>query len=292
MKETLKAKILLCIVLASVIAVGLGIGAAATRYRSELQSFGDWQRTTLENDSRVVMATFRGRPIYQSTIDTRIAYETIENGSIDSVSVTERTALDGVIRNLILEAEAEAEGLFATQEEVDLSIEQHKKDYAEYSEVSEGINEYCSGRGISVEEYWDILEETTPARILRAKLSRKVLANHFGRNEEDVVVFGSMKEYNEAKAVEDAYYKELLQKYSDEIVYYEDGAYHPSDNEVSVDDDSIDKNYDTDINDHGVDYENAVVGGAVGNQGDVVAEDVFTNYESAASGDNSNETPN
>ncbi len=66
--------------------------------------------------------------------------------------------------------EAEQRGLSVTQEEVDAEMAGQRKNYEEYEEVRSYIQEWCTKMGITTEQYFDMVAEQLPRRMLRQRL--------------------------------------------------------------------------------------------------------------------------
>ena len=107
--------------------------------------------------------------------------------------------------------EAEKRGLTATKEEIAQFLAGQKRAYEESTEVKASLDEYCAGAGMTIEEYWALLEQYAPETVTRQKLKGEILesyrAEHPDASEEDV------------SAAWNAYEQALLDQHRSEIVW-------------------------------------------------------------------------
>ena len=124
-----------------------------------------------ELDADPVVARYRDTEIRQSLVDYEKKNQSALSGGKE---VRERDAVDQLLLNRIMLDEAERLGLSVTQEEVDAEFAAQKKNYEEFPEVREYIDDYCETAGITLEEYYAAIQEQLPRVILRQKLRNEL----------------------------------------------------------------------------------------------------------------------
>lgn len=133
-------------------------------------------------------------------------------------SLTDMQIIDEMIKGQMVKHEAERLGLSATAEEIQAYMEAVKASY-DYPEGKEIVDGYCEGAGITVEEYYSIVEENLPAII-----SKQKLRNEIGRQycEEHGLEFTNINPPQEMLDAIEAYIDELFETHKGDIVYYID----------------------------------------------------------------------
>ena len=124
-----------------------------------------------EPDADPVVARYRDTEIRQSLVDYEKKNQSALSGGKE---VRERDAVDQLLLNRIMLDEAERLGLSVTQAEVDAEFAAQKKNYEEFPEVREYIDDYCETAGITLEEYYAAIQEQLPRVILRQKLRNEL----------------------------------------------------------------------------------------------------------------------
>lgn len=81
------------------------------------------------------------------------------------------------------------------------------------------MDQYCEGANITIEEYFDLLEEQAPRVIARQKLLDAVGKKYC---EENDLTFTKVNPPAEMVEARDVYVDELLTKAAGEITYYTD----------------------------------------------------------------------
>lgn len=119
-----------------------------------------------EKDTSEIAAVYRDVEI---SVEIVGYYREIFSKTRDSAP-TEREVVDEIVGNLILVQKAEEMGLGATDSEVTAQLDATRQWYKENEIVHRQIEEYCAGAGISVEDYFSLLEVQLPNTIARAKL--------------------------------------------------------------------------------------------------------------------------
>ena len=161
-----------------------------------------------------VVATYKDTQILQS----EVAYEKENQITVTGdKTVSDADALEQILLNLIMLDEAEQRGLPVTQEEVDAEMAGQRKNYEEYEEVRSYIEGWCTKMGITTEQYFDMVAEQLPHRMLRQRLrdtlGQEYCAQH-GLEFTKVNPPEQMTEYVEH------YLDGLLQAHRSEIKYY------------------------------------------------------------------------
>ena len=131
---------------------------------------------------------------------------------------TDREVINAIVEGMIMVEEAERIGVAATQEEIDSMVEGTKLNY-EIPEVKELLDDYCAGAEISIEYYFELLEQHAPAII-----SKQKLRNEIGRRycEEHGLEFTNVNPPQEMMDAIDIYIDDLYETYKGDIIYYID----------------------------------------------------------------------
>ena len=104
-------------------------------------------------------------------MQSEVAYEKENQINVTGdKTVSDADALEQILLNLIMLDEAEQRGLSVTQEEVDAEMAGQRKNYEEYKEVRSYIEGWCTKMGITTEQYFDMVAEQLPHRMLRQRL--------------------------------------------------------------------------------------------------------------------------
>ena len=171
---------------------------------------------TVYNESLPV-AEFHGEKIYQADIEY---YNNVNNLSHTGVANTQTTqeTLTEVLQNMILYDEAERLGYSATQSEIESMVENTKLAYS-MPEGKEIIDQFCQGANITVEQYFECVEDQAPRVIARQKLLNAVGMEFC---EENGLTFTKVNPPEEMLEAREAYIAELFAQAEDEIIYYTD----------------------------------------------------------------------
>jgi hypothetical protein len=159
-------------------------------------------------DISEVAASFRGEPIFKSEVETR--------ESDEDLKFTEYSALELILIDRVVFAGAQERGLSVSPREIDAYMESLKSSYLEYPE---SIDNDRLSRGLSIDEYWTIVEEAMPLMIMRSKLQSALLKDYYGHADWDV---HANEWYLVIDDIFDAYVQELLVKYANDINIYDD----------------------------------------------------------------------
>lgn len=154
-----------------------------------------------------LLAEYHGEKVYQ--VD-------VERYQQDVDGITTEEALDEILRNTVLLEEAQRLGYEATQAEIDAMVENAELSYA-MPEGKEMIDQYCQKVGITVEEYFALLEEQAPRTIARQKLLNAVGEAYC---EEHGLTFTKVNPPEEMVEAQEACVADLFAQAQDEITYY------------------------------------------------------------------------
>ena len=161
-----------------------------------------------------VVATYKDTQIHESLV----AYEKQNQINVTGdKTVSDADALDQILLNLIMLDEAEQRGLSVTQEEVDAELAGQRKNYEEYEEVRSYIDDYCTKMGITTEQYFDMVAEQLPRRMLRQRL-RDTLGQEYCA--QHGLEFTKVNPPEQMTKYVDQYLDNLLEAHRSEIKYY------------------------------------------------------------------------
>lgn len=145
------------------------IGAYAVLKDDSIFELGKNDKEAMDNDSDTVVATYNGYEITQAMIDSERKTYAINGEVRQNDSLSDRKAVENIIRNIMIVEKAEELGLAATNDEIEEMVSAVKESY-DIPEGKEIIDAYCAGAEISVETYFGIVEERAPRIIARQKL--------------------------------------------------------------------------------------------------------------------------
>ena len=151
-------------------------------------------------------------------MQSEVAYEKENQINVTGdKTVSDVDALDQILLNLIMLDEAEQRGLSVTQEEVDAEMAGQRKNYEEYEEVRSYIEEWCTKMGITTEQYFDMVAEQLPRRMLRQRL-RDTLGQEYCA--QHGLEFTKVNPPEQMTKYVDQYLDNLLEAHRSEIKYY------------------------------------------------------------------------
>lgn len=145
------------------------IGAYAVLKNDSIFELGKNDKEAMDNDSDTVVATYNGYEITQAMIDSERKTYAINGEVCQNDSLSDRKAVENIIRSIMIVEKAEELGLAATNAEIEETVSAVKESY-DIPEGKEIIDAYCAGAEISVETYFGIVEERAPQIIARQKL--------------------------------------------------------------------------------------------------------------------------
>lgn len=171
-------------------------------------------------DSSKILAKYNGTPITASTVEYQRNMNVLRSEEAAQNNTTDLDIINNIIKNMILLEEAERQGLAATDEEVEALVESAVYGYS----IPEGkkiIDDFCSGAGITFDEYLEIYREQLPRTIARQKLKDAVGKRYC---EEHGLEFTKVNPPKEMVAAQEAYIEELFEKNKDKIEYFLDDS--------------------------------------------------------------------
>lgn len=188
------------------LAAGLAIGFWSTRQKAEPLDLSSL-------DASVPLAEFHGETIYAGDVAN-----TIHNGvAIGQPEQTAEEALREMLQNMVLYEEAVRLGYEATQSEIDALMDNCKQTYAN-PEGKAMIDQYCEQAGLTIDEYFTIVEAQLPRTITRQKLLDAVGKQYC---DEHGLTFTKVNPPQEMLDARDAYVAQLFAQAEKDITYYE-----------------------------------------------------------------------
>ena len=163
-------------------------------------------------DDDPVLATYRDHEVRKSLVES----EKKNAISADGQTISDREAVDHILRNLVMLDEAERLGLSVTQEEIDYELKGQKQNYEDEG-IRKIVDNYCEENGLTLDEYYAAVEEELPRMILRQKL-RDMLGQKYC--EEQGLEFTKVNPPKQMTEYVEAYLNGLLDTYSAEITYH------------------------------------------------------------------------
>lgn len=182
------------------------------------QFYKQAHKNTEENNtnSETVLAKYNGTSITSGMVEYHRNMNILRSEATASKNNTNENIINSIIQSLIILEEAEHLGLSATDEEVVALVENAIQAYS-IPEGKKMMDDFCSGAGMTFEEYLEIYREQLPRSIARQKLLDAV-----GKQfcEENGLVFTKVNPPAEMVAAQEAYIEELFKKNSYKIEYF------------------------------------------------------------------------
>lgn len=161
-----------------------------------------------------VVAEYKGQPILASQLaQWRESYRLT-----GAQPPSDQELLRQLVENMVLEEEAARRGLVATQDEIDDMVQSVKDSY-ELPEGKEILDNYCKNAGITLEQYFDQVQEVAPSILARRKLETALGEEYCQEHGLEYTTVNPPKELTEAV---DQAMEELVQAQAGEIQYYLD----------------------------------------------------------------------
>lgn len=167
-----KKKLLMIGCIAVVLLLSVSVAISASTKKSTEMLAGELYHDLQTQSDETVLATYRGQPITADVVAYTVSMNELYGDDTTEISASTdkvKHAIDGIVESMILLEEAERQGLEATDEEIEATIENAKLAY-EIPEGKQMLDEYCAAMEISFEEYLEILAEQSPRVIARQKL--------------------------------------------------------------------------------------------------------------------------
>ena len=180
------------------------------------ESFRDAMAEKASDDT--VLAMYKDHEILASVVEYNKSLNILRDEESAKEYGTDRQTIDNIIVSIMLVEEAEKRGLGATEEEIAEMVSDAKKTY-EIPEGKEILDQYCKGAGITIEEYFKIVEEQAPRIISRQKL-RDAIGQEFCN--ENGIKFTKNNPPPEIQKAVDEYILELFEENKDNIKYFID----------------------------------------------------------------------
>ncbi len=200
------------LILAAVIVVLLaGLAIAAANDVFPFFHLGKNMREQADaSDETRIVAQYGESVFTDKDVNLRIEMNRVTGGDL-SEKDTEEEAVEQLALGKMMLEEADKLGLTAAQEEIEQFLAEQKSAYEESAEIKTYLDEYCAGAGMTIEEYWALLEAFAPETVTRQKLKGQILedyrAEHPDASEEEVSE--AWNDYEQA----------LLDQHRSEIVY-------------------------------------------------------------------------
>ncbi len=156
-------------------------------------------------------AAYNGNIITEEAVDYQLYADSIRSEEFQP-HYSRKDVIDNLLLGYILLDEAHEAGLSASREDVLNSLALSKEAVAQSPEAAGQLQDFCAGANITIDEYWERLEDQLYGELSRLKYMNafmdEYLENHPGA---------------ERQEADDAYARhrqELLRKHRDAIVYY------------------------------------------------------------------------
>lgn len=128
------------------------------------------------DDTRIV-AQYGESVFTEKDVNLRLEMNRVTGGKLAEKDTEEEAIEQLAVCEIMLE-EAETLGLTATPEEIAQFLTEQKNTYKEDVAVKSYLDEYCAGAGMTIEDYWTLLEATAPETVTRQKLKGKMIEDY------------------------------------------------------------------------------------------------------------------
>ncbi|MGF7401402.1 hypothetical protein PQ689_00505 [Thermoanaerobacterium thermosaccharolyticum] len=129
----------------------------------------------LQVDKGDIIAKVNNIPIYKSEFDLRKGLTLASDAEISNI---DNYILNKLVREKVEEHLASSYNLKVSQDEINLYIEKEKKEFADYPEANQMLQEMISASGMTSEEYWNTYEKYNVKRLLLFdKLYKTIIDN-------------------------------------------------------------------------------------------------------------------
>ena len=200
------------LILAAVIAVLLaGLAIAAANDVFPFFHLGKTMREQADaSDEARIVAQYGESVFTEEDVNLRLEMNRVSGGDTAKKDTEEEAVEQLAVGKMMLE-EAEKLGLTATPGEIEQFLAEQKSAYEESAEIKTILDDYCAGAGMTIEEYWALLEAFAPETVTRQKLKGWILedyrAEHPDASEKEVAA--AWNDYEQA----------LLGQHRSEIVW-------------------------------------------------------------------------
>lgn len=167
-----------CVLFVGIVILAIaGISAYGTEEKpveSELGSYYEEAVDQENSETDVVMAVYKEKTVMKSVVEYQRKAQEALAGKPEGTGSSDREIVDDILKNVILQEEAEQRGLMPTEEEVEQYLQETV--YAAYAmpEGKEGIDAYCASAGITYEEYVENLRDQAPRVLAKGKLKEAI----------------------------------------------------------------------------------------------------------------------
>lgn len=211
----MKKKIAFVVVILGVVLMGIPFSKATLA--SPMFSIGEKlrQTDTTFSDSTAIVAAYNGHIIAEEDIEYQLYIDSLRPTE-SKAHYSRKNVIDNLLLGYIILDEARDAGLTIGSDEVRNSVELSKEALKQSPEASTEIQDFCAGANITMDEYWVRVEERLNHTLLNLKYENLFIDDYM-ENHPDA-------EYQDALDCYDQHKQELLQKHTDEIVYYDDVA--------------------------------------------------------------------
>ncbi len=214
MKKKIIIAGLIVVVACSIIAATIAYGDNITFMSAIGEALSDTQMT---ENSEEILATYNGNAVTKEMLDYQhsLAEYRTDKSYIDE---SDMDIINRILAGYIIIEEAEKAGLSATQEEISQMVSDAKNNYDSIPEIKSYLDEYCAAAKISIQQYFDAVEEQAFATITHLKYKNKFLEEFYNAYSSDNETYPA----DIATQAEDAYKmhrQELVNRHANEIVY-------------------------------------------------------------------------
>ena len=212
-----------CVLFVGIVILAIaGISAYGTEEKpveSELGSYYEEGVDQENSETDVVMAVYKEKTVMKSVVEYQRKAQEALAGKPEGTGSSDREIVDDILKNVILQEEAEQRGLMPTEEEVEQYLQETV--YAAYAmpEGKEGIDAYCASAGITYEEYVENLRDQAPRVLAKGKL-KEAIAEEYCQSHG--LTYDRLNTPQEALDAVEEYMSNLLELHKEEITYYRD----------------------------------------------------------------------
>ncbi len=210
-----------CVVFVGIVILAIaGISAYGTEEKPVESELGSYYAEAVDQENSetdVVMAVYKEKTVTKSVVEYQRKAQEALAGKPEGTGSSDREIVEDILKNVILQEEAEQRGLMPTEEEVEQYLQETV--YAAYAmpEGKEGIDAYCASAGITYEEYVENLRDQAPRVLAKGKLKEAIAEESC---QSHGLTYDRLNTPQEALDAVEEYMNNLLELHKEEITYY------------------------------------------------------------------------
>ncbi len=169
--------------------------------------------------SEIKVAQYKDFTVTKAEVEYAKSAESKMTGDSE-IKQSDREITDRLIKGYMVLCHAKEDGYEATDEEIANDMETLKASYNEHEDAKEIVDNFCKGAEITIEEYWQQVEQQTRDSITRNKFKYAFYESYA----KEIGYDGSLRNSvfaGEAEEKYEGYLAELLEEQFAEVEYFD-----------------------------------------------------------------------